>query len=174
MARKGQFKKGGGRHGGATATKRRRSSSSRALVVVAPSAPARRQAKRRRSTAHHITAHKPRARRRGGGGHSLPSIGKVAGAALVLSSVAGTNNGPAGAKIYDLVQKLPGAKTFGGAATAGLYIGGLHRFTRIGGRFRPLMAAAGLVGVVAALLKVGEAGTSFKFLGGDDDLMHVG
>lgn len=100
------------------------------------------------------------------------TIGKLAGSALVLANVAGTNTGPLGAKVYDLVQKIPGAKTFGGAAVAGMTIGGVAKFTGIGGRFRPWMRAAGWVGLIAAFLKLGEQGTNFKWVG-DDDVMDV-
>lgn len=167
MARKGQFKKGGGRHGGAT-TKRRRSSGSRstALVLVpAGRSPARRA--RRSHPVHHVKG--KRRRHHGGGGHGGVTLAKVAGSAIVLANVAGTNNGPLGDKVYNLVQKIPGAKTFGGAATAGLALGAIYKFTRFGGRARPWMAAAGLVGVIAAGLKLGEQGTSFKWLGARPD-----
>ena len=90
---------------------------------------------------------------------------KAAIAAVVLSNVAGTNSGLLGAKVYDLVQKIPGAKTFGGAATAGLALGAIEKYAHIGGRLKPYMRAAGLVGVVLAAAKVGEAGTKFAWLG---------
>lgn len=172
MARKGQFKKGGGRvgtasrsHGGGGGRKRRASSGrSTAIVVVPSAAPARR---RQKSLArhHHKKPHKRRHHR--GGGHGGVTTAKLVGTAIVLANVAGTNSGPLGAKVYDLVQKIPGAKTFGGAATAGLVLGATYKYTKIGGRFRPLMACAGIIGLVAAALKIGEQGTSFKWLGGD-------
>jgi hypothetical protein len=171
MARKGQFKKGGGRVGGMPS----RISGGRGndvIVVNAPASP--RKTKRKSVSVKRKGGGKRKGKRRGGSTARGITLGKVVGSALVLASVAGTNNGPLGSKVYDLVQKVPGAKTFGGAATAGLIAGGLYKFTKFGGRFRPWMAAAGLVGAIAAGLKLGEQGTSFKWLGdGDDDVMHV-
>jgi len=164
MARKGQFKKGGGRVGGATRT-RSKSRRTTAIVVV-PSQ--RRPTHRRKHAVHHKAKHR---RRHGGSGGGV-TVGKLAGAALVLANVAGTNNGPLGDKVYNLVQKIPGTKTFGGAATAGLVLGGVGKFTGFGGRFRPWLRAAGWVGVIAAFLKLGEQGTAFKWVG-DDDVMDV-
>lgn len=165
MARKGQFKKGGGRHGGGSSRTRKRSGGSTSLVVVTPRAPARRH------TSHPAKRHHKRkgGRRRHGGGHGGITIPKLVGTGLVLANVAGTNNGPLGDKVYNLVQKIPGAKTFGGAATAGLAAGAIYKFTRMGGRFRPYLACAGLIGVVGAILKVGEQGTAFKWLGDTND-----
>lgn len=171
MARKGQFKKGGGRHGGGSSKSRKRSSGSTAIVVVPSRAPARRH-----SSGHPARRHKGRKHRRhsGHGGRGGITIPKLAGTALILANVAGTNNGPLGDKVYNLVQKIPGAKTFGGAATAGLTAGAIYKFTRFGGRFRPYLACAGLVGVVGALLKIGEQGTAFKWLGDvTDQVMDV-
>jgi len=165
MARKGQFKKGGGRVGGATRT-RSKSRRTTAIVVV-PSQ--RRPTHRRKHAVHHKAKH--RRRHHGGSGGGV-TVGKLAGAALVLANVAGTNNGPLGDKVYNLVQKIPGTKTFGGAATAGLVLGGVGKFTGFGGRFRPWLRAAGWVGVIAAFLKLGEQGTAFKWVG-DDDVMDV-
>ncbi len=166
MARKGQFKKGGGRHGGGSSKSRKRSSSSTSLVVVTPRAPARRHA----SSHHPAKKHKGHGkRRRGHGGRGGITIPKLVGTTLVLANVAGTNNGPLGSKVHDLVQKIPGAKTFGGAATAGLACGAIYKFTRFGGRFRPYLACAGLVGIIGAALKVGEQGTAFKWLGDTND-----
>lgn len=180
MARKGQFKKGGGRVGTATRNRssggggRRRKSSgggrSTAIVVVPSASPARRPA-RRHPARHHKAKH--RRRHHKGGGRAGVTIPKLVGTAIVMANVAGTATGPAGDKIYNLIQKIPGAKTFGGTATAGLALGAVYKFTRFGGRLRPLMACAGLIGVVAAALKVGEQGTSFKWLGGSDDYMDV-
>lgn len=167
MARKGQFKKGGGRHGGGSTRTRKRSSGSTSLVVVAPRAPARRH------TSHPAKRHhKGKRRGRRGGGHGGVTIPKLVGTGLVLANVCGTNNGPLGDKVYNLVQKIPGAKTFGGAATAGLTAGAIYKFTRFGGRFRPYLACAGLIGVIGAILKVGEQGTAFKWLG-EDEVMDV-
>jgi hypothetical protein len=166
MARKGQFKKGGGRVG------MQRVSGGRGndVIVVNAPAPAKRKSKRRASPA------KRKGKRRGGvrrGGTGGITIAKVVGSGIVLASVAGTNNGPLGAKVYDLVQKIPGTKTLGGVATVGLGCGALWKFTKFGGRFRPYLGAAGLVGAIAAALKLGEAGTSFKWLGDGDAMMDV-
>ena len=168
MARKGQFKKGGGRVGDGRTRSHSRSKSRRttAIVVVPPAG--RATHRRRRAHHHKATTH----RRRHSGGSGGLTIGKIAGTALVLANVAGTNNGPLGDKVYNLVQKIPGTKTFGGAATAGLTLGAIGKFTGFGGRFRPWLRAAGWVGVIAAFLKLGEQGTAFKWVG-DDDVMDV-
>lgn len=170
MARKGQFKKGGGRVGMPS-----RISGGRGNDVIVVNAPAAQRKTKRKASSVKRRGGKRKGKRRAGATATRGiTLGKVVGSAIVLASAAGTNNGPLGAKVYDLVQKVPGAKTFGGAATAGLIAGGLYKFTKIGGRFRPWMAAAGLVGVIAAGLKLGEQGTSFKWLGdGGDDMMDV-
>lgn len=172
MARKGQFKKGGGRHGGGSSRTRKRSGGSTALVVVAPPrAPARRHTSHPAKQSH---SGKRKGGRRRHGGHGGITIPKLVGTGLVLANVAGTNNGPLGDKVYNLVQKIPGAKTFGGAATAGLAAGAIYKFTRAGGRLRPYLACAGLIGVIGAVLKVGEQGTAFKWLGDtNDSIMDV-
>lgn len=174
MAKKkhaGMFKKGGGRVGGGVGVSRGGGSTT---VVVAP-APQRAPAKRKaaKHPAKHGKSKKRHGRRHGSSSGGLTAA-KIGGTALVLASVAGTNTGPLGAKVYDLVQKVPGAKTFGGAATAGLIVGGVHHFTRFGGRFRPLMRAAGVVGLVLAAAKLGEAGTNFKWLGDATSPFDVG
>lgn len=126
---------------------------------------------------------------RGGGGgkkakghrrrhhHSRVTAAKLIGTALVLGSAAETQNGPLGATLYNLVAKLPGQKTFGGAVTAGLYAGALS-YTKIGSRgwWGPLLRCAGIVGVVGAGLKIGAQGTKFQWLGEAgqaDPYMHV-
>lgn len=170
MARKGQFKKGGGRHGGTSSRPRSRSRRSTALVVVAPPrAPARRRSK------HAHVVHHRRGRRKGSGGPASGcTIPKLIGTTLILGNVAGTNNGPLGATVYNLVQKIPGTKTFGGAATAGMVLGAVGKWTGIGGpRLRPWLRCAGIVGVIAAGLKVAEQGTAFKWLGDADTVMEV-
>ncbi len=162
MARKGQFKKGGGRHGGGS-----KSRGGGALVVV--QAPAARKARRSSSRAP-ATTHKAKrggSRAHHGGGLTL---GKAVLTGLVLGSAAETNNGPLGTTVFDLVQKIPGAKTFGGAATAGLAIGAIGEFTKLGSpKMRSWMKIAGLIGVGLAAVKVGTSGTAFKWLGDDDD-----
>jgi len=105
---------------------------------------------------------------------------KIGIAAVVLGSVAGTATGPAGAKVHELVNKLPGAKTFGPAATAGMYLGATQLIRPgWGGKMSPWLKAAGVIGIVAAGLKVGEAGTAFKWIGDSGgyyggDIMDVG
>jgi len=161
-SRKGQFKKGGGRVGGGTATRARRSTS-KALVIAPVAVPVSRRssAKRRAPAQPH---HKKRHHRRHGGGHGGVTLVKALVAAGTLAN-ATAKDGIIGDRVYNLVQKLPGTKTFGGAVTAGLYLGAIHKFTKFGGKFRPWLAAAGLVGVIGAGLKLGEQGTGFKWLG---------
>ena len=161
---KGHFVSGGSKK--RKSGTRRRSSPSRAMVVVnetIATRPASRRPARRATShaAHHARGH----RRRRASGDGGANIWKVGASALVLANVAGRADGVAGQTVYNLVQKLPGAKTLGGAAAAGLYIGGVHRFTRIGGSLRPWMKAAGIVGVVLGLAKVGELGVNLKWLG---------
>jgi len=166
MARKGQFKKGGGRVGGGT--RKHRTSKGGALVIAPVAMPVARRSPRKAPKAHH---HKKRSHRRHGGGHGGVTLVKAAVAAGVLANVADAKDGILGDKVYNFVQKLPGAKTFGGAVTTGLYLGAIHKFTRFGGRYRPWLAAAGLVGVIGAGLKLGLQGTGFKWLG--DSVMDV-
>lgn len=167
MARKGQFKKGGGRVGGGTAVKHRAASKG-ALVIAPVAVPVARSrpSKRKAHTQHHP---KKRHRRHGAGGGGVTLVKALVAAGTLANATA--KDGLLGDRVYSLVQKLPGTKTFGGAVTAGLYLGAIHRFTRFGGRFRPWLAAAGLVGVIGAGLKLGEQGTSFKWLG--DSVMDV-
>lgn len=167
MARKGQFKKGGGRHGSGGGGGKSRGGG--ALVVVQAPAARKRSASRRapaRAPAGHGKSNRRKAHAGGGG----LTLGKAVLTGLVLGSAAETNNGPLGATVFDLVQKIPGAKTFGGAATAGLAIGAIGEFTKLGSpKMRSWMKIAGLIGVGLAAVKVGTSGTAFKWLGGDDD-----
>ena len=104
------------------------------------------------------------------------SLGKVVATGLVLGSACETNNGPLGPTIYNVIQKIPGAKTFGGAATAGMALGALHEFTSIGGpTVRPFLKIAGILGLGLAAIKVGITGQAFKWVGdtGDDSIMSV-
>ena len=177
MPRAGQFKPGGGRYGRATTgsggkkrksgSRRRSSGGGGAMVVVRETIAAPRRAAPRGAAVHHVKGHRKGGRRRSarGGGGSV-SIPKLAATAVVLGNVAGKADGVLGGTVYNLVQKLPGAKTFGGAETVGLYCAALHEFTGIGGRFRPWLKLAGYVGVIGAGLKLGNAGTNFKWLGG--------
>lgn len=175
MARAGQFKKGGGRVGGGGKSKSRKTKGK--AIVVSPPRMIVVQPARRKSHAvkHHgmgmvrASHSSPARRRRGGGGHGGVTLGKIVLTGLVLGATCESATSPAGATIYNQVQKIPGAKTVGGASAAGLAIGALYKFTRFGGRFRPYMAAAGIVGVVLAAVKAGQQNTQFKWLGDADD-----
>lgn len=178
MPRAGQFKPGGGRYGRTTTgsggkkrksgSRRRSSGGGGAMVVVRETintAPRRAAARRAPVPVHHhVKAHPGKRRRhaRGGGAVSIP---KLVATAVVLGNVAGKADGVLGGTVYNLVQKLPGAKTFGGAETVGLYCAALHEFTGVGGRLRPWLKLAGYVGVIGAGLKLGNAGTNFKWVG---------
>jgi hypothetical protein len=167
---KGQFVK---RSGG---SKARRSGGSRALVLretVSVSAPQRRSPAKRRVVA--VKAHRGSKRHHHHGHRGITPL-KLVGTALVLGSAAETNTGPLGPSLYNLVQKLPGTKTFGGAVTAGLYLGGTALAFKSLARSKlgPWLKAAGVVGIVGAGLKIGAAGTKFQWLGGQQDpYMHV-
>lgn len=161
---KGQFVRGGGGHARKRSGGKRRSGGTTAIVLAAPRAPARRHAA---PVAHH--GHRGGGKRRGGRGghHRGVTIAKLLAAGVVLGSAAETNTGPAGATVYNLVQKLPGAKTFGGAVTAGLYLGAVGKYTRIGrGKLGGWLRAAGAVGIIGAALRIGAQGTKFQWLGG--------
>ncbi len=97
-----------------------------------------------------------RKRRGRGGGMSLVHLA-VAGAGLAYLTGAAT---PVKA-ITDNIAKIPGAKTFGNTATAGLVCLAIDRFAK---RNRYLRAA-GIIGVVLAAVQVGTQGTNFKWLG---------
>jgi len=169
---KGRFVKSGG----SRSKSRRRSGGggTKALVIqerISVSRP-------RRSSAPAVYTKKRKGGHRRRHHHSRVTPAKLIGTALVLGSAAETANGPLGGTLFNLVQKLPGQKTFGGAVTAGLYAGALS-YTKFGGRgwWGPLLRCAGIVGVVGAGLKIGAAGTKFQWLGGDagqaDPYMHV-
>jgi hypothetical protein len=157
---KGRFVKGG-------STRRR--SRSRSLVVSRPSRPVVVTRYRTRHVKHR------RRGRRGGGASGGVSMGKLAITGLALGAVFGENSSIAPAQAKSIVQKIPGSKTFGNTAIAGMALGAVHHFTHFGGRFRPWMKAAGLVGLALAAVKLGTDNTSFKFVGEDDDgdLMDV-
>jgi hypothetical protein len=162
MARKGQFKKGGGRHGSSTAMTHR----PRARTIV--------KTRTKYVTRHPKRKAHRRRRRSHGGGAAGVTVTKVALTALALGAVAGDNSTIAPAAVKEFLAKVPGQKTFGGPAILGMGLGAIGHFTSFGGRFRPWMRAAGLVGIVLAGLKVGSENTSFKFVGDDeDDLMDV-
>lgn len=174
MARKGQFKKGGGRVGDGRSGggKQSRARKTAQIVHVKRSVPAVRH-----STVHHVAAAAPRPR--GGRRRHRSDIGTgtVIATALIMGNTLGTNNGILGDKLYNLAQKIPGAKTFGNVAVTGAVAGALYKWTDIGkgSIIKPILGAMGIVGAVAGALKFGEAGTSFKWLGGDSrgDFMDV-
>lgn len=125
-----------------------------ALVVSAP------KPMRRRARAHHRPAH--------GAG-----LLHLAGATLVLNSVAGSDEGFAGKTVYGLAQKIPGAKTIGGPAAAGLVLGAIGKYTHIGGpKLKPWLKAAGVVGVVLAITKAMTT-KDFKWLGDGGEIMDA-
>jgi hypothetical protein len=156
---KGHFVKGGGRK-----------SRSRALVRQGSRSPTRR---RRRSGGGGVR----RRSRRGGGGGGGVTAGKLAITALALGALLGdTSANATQTKAIEFVNKIPGAKTFGPVAVAGVALGAIGHFTSIGGaRVRPWLKAAGAVGVIVAALKIGVENTGFKFVGAEDDdeLMDV-
>lgn len=157
MARKGQFKKGGGRVGHATSVVHR----PRTRTIT------RTKTKyvTRRAKVHRV--HR-RGRRRSSGGAGV-NLTKIGIAAVALGALAGDNSTIAPAAVKDFVGKIPGQKTFGGPAILGMGLGAVGHFTSFGGRFRPWMKAAGIVGVVLAAIKLGSENTAFKFLGDTDD-----
>jgi hypothetical protein len=164
MARKGQFKKGGGRHGSSTALARRPRARARTITKTRTKYVTRKARPMRRRHRRHA----------GSGGN--PGVAKIAISALALGALAGDNSTIAPASVKDFLSKIPGQKTFGGPAIAGMALGGAAHFLGFGGRFKPWMKAAGIVGLVLAGLKVGSENTGFKFVGdveGDDDMMET-
>ena len=166
MARKGQFKKGGGRVGSATRSRKRGGALVRTRTRTITKYKTRRApvARRRRSY------------RRGGAGRGGVTAGKIAVTAVGLGALLSQNLGPAPVRTF--MDKVPGTKTFGSVAIAGLGLGAIGHFTSWGGRFRPWLKAAGVVGIVAAGVKLGTDNTGFKFVGDeydddDDSLMDV-
>ena len=156
---KGRFVKSGHHHRKASKSRR-----SVALVVAAPRVVTRRSVAVSHRGGH---GHKGKGKRRHHH-HAGVTMGKIILAGVVLGSVAETNNGPAGATVYNMVQKLPGIKTFGGAVTTGLYLGALGKYTRFGrGRAGAWLRAAGVIGLAGAALKIGAQGTKFQWRGGE-------
>ena len=155
-SRKGQFKKGGGRVGHSTAmTHRPRTrtiTKTRTRTITRRAKPQRAHRRGRRSSS--------------GAGLNVMKVGITA---IALGALAGDNSTIAPAALRDFVAKIPGQKTFGGPAILGLSLGAVGHFTSFGGRFRPWLKAAGIVGVVLAGIKVGSENTAFKFVGEDDD-----
>ena len=132
---------------------------------------AKRRRKARRSTAivhrrrtHRV--HRRGSRRRGGGFGSIPII-PVALSAAGLAYLTGAQ-GPK--QVRDMAMKIPGAKTFGPLAVAGGACLVVDRFVKRNKWLR----LAGIVGVAAAAMKVGEQGASFKWVGDDYDMGDIG
>lgn len=168
MARKGQFKKGGGRVGGGPSPAR-----GKQIVVIGQRAPARRRATRSVAIVAPPVRHRRQKRHHRGGGRivggSLTGFGAMAaGMAWIDSKGVGDDAGMFGS-VNKMIDKLPGAKTLGRPATAGLALGAIEHFTKFGGRARPYMKLAGVIGVVLAGAKIGGAGAAFKWLGDVED-----
>ncbi len=100
--------------------------------------------------------HRRRGKGRGAGGISVGRL-LVAGVALGFIGRAGGMGGA-------IAAKIPGNKTFGGPATLGLFCFAVDRWVK----HNPWLRAAGVIGVAAAALKVGEQGTAFQWVGDDD------
>lgn len=177
MARKGQFKKGGGRvgdGGGSRARSRRKAPAQ--IVVVGPRAP---RAPRRSYPATHLieaqrAGHPVAAGKRRKAHHKRRIVGgspvgyaATAAALAWIDSKGNAEDAGLFGTVNRVVDKLPGAKTLGRPATAGIALGAIEHFTSMGGSLRPYMRLAGVVGVVLAGAKVGGAGAAFKWLGDD-------
>jgi hypothetical protein len=97
-----------------------------------------------------------RSRRRGAGGMSL---GKLLVAGVALGYV-----GRAGGMAAGIASKVPGNKTFGGPAALGIACFAIDKWVKP----NPWLRAAGVIGIAAAALKVGEQNTAFQWVGDDD------
>jgi hypothetical protein len=87
------------------------------------------------------------------------SLGKLLVAGVALGYV-----GRAGGPAASLAAKVPGNKTFGGPAALGIACFAIDRWLKP----NPWLRAAGVIGIAAAALKVGESGTNFQWVGDDD------
>jgi hypothetical protein len=94
-----------------------------------------------------------------GGRHNLMHLA-IAGAGLAYLTSASS---PA-PSINAALDKVPGSKTFGKTATAGLLCLAADRFIKR----NKWLHAAGVVGLVAAAVQAGTQGTGFKWVGDDD------
>lgn len=161
---KGRFVKGGHK------TSRGRSGGTTAIVVAAPRAVARRRSSPKPAKRH-------TKRRRSGGGGGGVTMGKLIGAGIGLSLLTSESgvmkDNSLGKTVRETLDKVPGTKTLGRVAVAGLGLGAIGKWVVKGGRVRPWLLAAGAVGIVAAAIKVGEQNSDFKWLGDDDDMMDV-
>ncbi len=70
-------------------------------------------------------------------------------------------------QVQDIANKIPGAKTFGPLAVAG---GAALAIDKLGIYRSRWLKLAGVVGIVAAAIKVGTEGSSFKWVGDTDDI----
>jgi hypothetical protein len=107
-----------------------------------------------------VTVKAKRRRARGGGGGAVPllPLAVIAGGLAYLT-------GPQGPKfVTQNLAKVPGVKTFGAAAVAGVGCLAIDRFVKPNRYLR----IAGYVGIVLAAMQVGTKGTGFKWLGDDD------
>lgn len=157
MARKGQFKKGGGRVGDGRSRRRRRRSSpsTKAITVrerITIAGPRRRSHGRGR-------------RRHGSGGVKL---GHLALATLGLAFVTSPQNNAVSKKVNEVIGKVPGSKTFGTTAIAGL--GALAASKWGPGKLKgnKWLKALGYAGIVLTAAQVGNQGTDFKWLGDEE------
>lgn len=124
--------------------------------------------KHRKSTAMTHTrttraAKRTHRRRRHGGSFAGVPVVPVALAAAGLAYLTG-KSGPK--QVQDLAAKIPGVKTFGPLAVTGLACLAADRFVKRNKWLR----VAGVVGVAAAAMKIGEQGSSFKWVGDSDDI----
>jgi len=129
------------------------------IVVVSSSKPTRRKGKR----THH-RKHKRRRSHSGGGGVRALPLALAAGGLAYLVSPAGPSF------VRENLAKIPGTKTFGPVATAGLACLAVDRFVKRNKWLR----LAGYAGIVVAAVQVGTKGSGFQWLGdegsGDYDL----
>lgn len=148
---KGHFIKSGKAKGRSS-----RPSSGGAMVVSGP----RTITKYRTRT---VSAPRRRSRRRGGNHGGGVKLTTLALATLGLAYVTGSQ-GPA--MVTQNVAKLPGVKTFGGAAIVGGVCLAIDRFAKP----NKWLKLFGTAGVVLAAARVGDQGTKFSFVGDADDV----
>jgi len=110
-----------------------------------------------------------RGRRRSAGGGSIRPLHL----ALASAGVAYLTSAKGPQTVKDMVNKVPGAKTFGAPAALGIACLAVDKFVKP----NRWLKLAGYAGIVAAAMKVGEQGSSFKWVGdnefdmaGDDDI----
>lgn len=139
-------------------------------------------AKKRKSSAITHTTRtvyvKPKKRhhRRRGGGHGIgmhtivPLALTAAGMSYVLSDTSGI------ASVRTIVNKIPGAKTFGAPAALGVACLAVDKFVKP----NKYLKLAGLAGIVLAASRLGDKGSAFQWLGDDggydlaDDVDDIG